>query len=145
MADAKLVQAIASPIMESYGLVPDFDCLDYELGHFGECYHGSIAQLVACSDGVVVGSVILKAHQGEVAKLTGFYIAACHQGKGVGKRLLGAAIQRAKSSGHRAIYLETWDKMAAATALYKRFGWKKITDLPPESGAQRGYCLDLGC
>ncbi|QUM80861.1 GNAT family N-acetyltransferase [Moritella sp. 5] len=143
LTDAKAIQAIASPIMKSYGLEPDFAFLDYELGQFGKNYEGSIAQLVACLDNVVIGSIILKVHKENVAKLVGFYISDNQQGKGVGKKLLSAAIQRAKLSGQDAIYLETWDKMEAATSLYKAMGWKKTEDPHPDSGAERAYYLNL--
>jgi len=141
--DAKAIQDIASPIMKSYGLEPDFDDLDYELGHFGEDYHGSIAQLVACHNDVVIGSVILKVYQENTVKLTGFYISENQQGKGVGKQLLNSAIQRAKVIGSESIYLETWDKMEAATSLYRKLGWEKTIDPHPSSGAERAYILNL--
>lgn len=142
-ADAEAVQAIAGPIMESYGLVPDFEHLDYELGHFGQGYEGAIAQLVACSGERVIGSAILKWRTQRVAKLTGFYVCGQYRGRGAGQRLLAEVIRRARDCGCDAIYLETWDKMEAATALYKRLGWKKVKDLEPGSGAERGYLLDL--
>lgn len=141
--DAKYVQSIASPIMRSYGLEPDFIKLDFELGHFGESYLGSIAQLVACLNGVVIGSVILKAFERNSIKLTGFYISKDHQGNGAGRKLLATAIERAKLTKHDAIYLETWDKMEAATSLYTKLGWKMIADPHPDSGAERAYCLNL--
>ncbi|KXO10888.1 Histone acetyltransferase HPA2 [Moritella sp. JT01] len=141
--DAKAIQAIASPIMKSFGLEPDFDDLDYELGHFGENYPGSIVQLVACLNDAVIGSVILKAHKENVAKLTGFYISEKQQGKGIGKKLLNVAIQRAKLLGHESIYLETWDKMESATNLYQKLGWEKTIDPDPKSGAERAYILNL--
>jgi GNAT superfamily N-acetyltransferase len=143
LCDAKAIQDIASPIMQSFGLKPDFLDLDYELGHFGEPYKGSIAQLVACLNNVVIGSVIIKNHEGNVAKLTGFYISESLQGKGVGKSLLEVAVERAKISGYDAIYLETWDKMEAATNLYIKMGWVKVENPPPESGAERAYKLNL--
>ncbi|WP_051215871.1 GNAT family N-acetyltransferase [Ferrimonas futtsuensis] len=143
VADARAVQAIAGPIMESFGLVPDFDVLDYELGHFGQGYQGAIAQLVACVDDLVIGSAILKEYGDELAKLTGFYVCGGYRGMGAGQRLLTEVIRRANDRGCRAIYLETWDKMEAATALYKRLGWQKVKDLHPDSGAERGYLLEL--
>ncbi|BDY05137.1 GNAT family N-acetyltransferase [Ferrimonas sp. YFM] len=143
LADAKVVQAIAGPIMESFGLVPDFDHLDYELGHFGQEYQGAMEQLVACVEGQVIGSAILKEYQPGIAKLTGFYVCGRHRGLGVGRQLIAEVIRRAGGRGCGAIYLETWDKMEAATALYLSLGWKKVRDLPLESGAERGYLLEL--
>lgn len=141
--DAVEVQTIASPIMKSFGLEPDFTKLDYELGQFGNSYEGLIAQLVACERDVVIGSVILKFHDQNVAKMTGFYISPNQQGKGVGKKLLNIAIKRAQLSGLDGIYLETWDKMEAATNLYKKMGWKLTDDPHPDSGAERAYFLNL--
>ena len=143
LCDAVEIRAIASPLMKSFGLEPDFADLDYELGHFGENYKGLIAQLVACFNGAVIGSIVLKVYKDNVAKITGFYISPDFQGKGVGKNLLSVAIQRAKLSGQDGIYLETWDKMESATSLYKKLGWKKTTDPHIDSGAERSYYLEL--
>lgn len=145
LSDAKAIQAIASPIMKSFGLEPDFDDLDYELGHFGENYVGSIVQLVACLNNIVIGSVIVKVHKDNMVKLTGFYILEKQQGKGVGKSLLNVVIQRVKRLGYESIYLETWDKMESATNLYQKLGWQKTLDPDPQSGAERAYLLNLKC
>jgi len=141
LEDAEYVRSIAFPIMKSYGMIPDPNGLDFELGHFGEGYPGLIAQLVACKESRIIGSLILKQQHQNSGKLTGFYVDSNYRGQRVGISLLSEAIKRAKTANLKGIYLDTWDKMEVAVSLYKRLGWKQVDDPPKESGAQRRYYL----
>ena len=76
-------------------------------------------------------------------KITGFYIDSKYRGQRAGHLLLSEAVNRAKLSALGGVYLDTLDKMEVAVTLYKKFGWKKIEDPPPNSGAQRRYFLRL--
>lgn len=64
-------------------------------------------------------------HTCEVKRM---YIQPGHQGKGIGKMVLNALIQEAKSLGYRTIKLDTLGpKMPAAVALYTSVGFKETT------------------
>ena len=143
ISDAEAVKLIAYPIMESFGIEPDPNDLDYELGHFGENYIGIIAQLVAILGSKIVGSIILKRHLQNDGKITGFYVDPKYRGQRAGHLLLSETVNRAKLYSLGGVYLDTLDKMEVAVTLYKKFGWKQIEDPPPNSGAQRRYFLRL--
>ena len=143
IADANAVHDFAFPIMQSFGLMLDPDGMDFELCHFGEHRIGTIAQLVACHGGDVIGCISLTRKIDSVAKLTGFYVSPEHRGLGAGKKLLQHAIMSAYRAGMAGIYLETWDAMVSAVKLYKSFGWYFLSCLPEGSGAQSSYYLDL--
>jgi ribosomal protein S18 acetylase RimI-like enzyme len=143
LLDGEAVRRIAFSIMKSYGMDPDPDGLDIELGHFGENYIGAVAQLVACKGSKIVGSIILKYQSPNDGKITGFYIDSKYRGLRAGHLLLSEAINRAKIARLDGIYLDTWDKMETAIWIYKKFGWKQIEDPPKSSGAQRRYYLRL--
>lgn len=143
ISDAEAVRLIAYPIMKSFGIEPDPNGLDYEIGHFGENYVGSVAQLVASLGSRIVGSIILKRHRQNDGKISGFYVDSKYRGQGAGHLLLTEAVNRAKLSGLGGVYLDTLDKMDVAVTLYQKFGWKQIEDPPPNSGAQRRYFLRL--
>ncbi len=68
------------------------------------------------------------------------------QGRGVGRALTGACIDRARASGRRRIILHTGDWMAAAKHLYESLGFERQTaiDFSPAPGIDLlGYSLDL--
>ena len=143
MSDGPKVRQLAFRIMPKYGLTPDPEGLDADLGHFGTEDPKAIVELVAEVDYTVAGSVILKKMTATRAKLSGFYVDPYFRGRGIGKALLQEAIQQAKVAGCQQIYLETWDSMVEAVHLYESFGWVRGEEPPVESGANRSYCLDL--
>lgn len=142
-ADRARVCAIAAQAMRGFGLTPDFEDLDRDLGRFGDPQARHVAYLVAEREGVVVGSLILSGLDGACPKLGGFYVDAQARGGGIGRALLVQAIAVARAHGCRAIYLETWDSMAAAVRLYGSLGWQRGERLPPQSGAEWSYLLTL--
>jgi len=139
--DAAKVREIAFSTLKSYGVEAEPDGLDFELGHFGESYSGSIAQLVACKQSNIIGSVILRRQSPNDGKMTGFYVDPDYRGQQTGHLLLTEAIRRAKATGLDGIYLDTLDEMESAIWLYKKFGWKWVKDLPDISGTLRNYYL----
>jgi hypothetical protein len=54
---------MAFSIMKSFGMDPDPNGLDFELGHFGENYTSVVAQLVACNEISLIGALILRRSQ----------------------------------------------------------------------------------
>lgn len=142
-ADAECVRSIAFPVLQSFGIKPEPNGLDFELGHFGESYSGCIAQLVAVKGSRIVGSIVLRYFIKNDGKITGFYIDPNYQGQSIGQLLLKEAINRAKKAKLDGIVLETLDKMEVAVNLYKKFGWKEIEPPPKSSGADKKYYLKL--
>ena len=143
-ADGAAVRGIAATAMQAFGLVPDFEGLDAALGHIGDGRAGVLAEWVAVLDDRVAGSLVLtRAEVPGLVKLTGFYVDATVRGMGVGRHLLGHAIEQARCAGVQIIDLETWDRMVAAVHLYRSFGWQLVERLDPASGAQWRYRLVL--
>lgn len=141
--DAEQVQRLAYPAMRSFGLVPDPEGVDLEIGRFGEQLEGMLLQLVAHREDVILGCISLSQKDSITGKISGFYVGPDYRGKGIGESLLTATIGHAQSIPLAGIYLETWDKMEAAVRLYTKFGWKRVNDPPKASGAQRAYYLSL--
>lgn len=140
-SDAAQVQKLTYSAMHLFGLVPDPNGIDIELGHFGEQLDEFLLQLVACDGDKIIGCISLMRFDSFKGKLTGFYVDPACQGRGIGKMLLKSTIDQAKSIGLTGIYLETWDKMETAVHIYQKFGWKRVNDPPRDSGAQRAYYL----
>jgi putative acetyltransferase len=88
--------------------------------------------LFVADAGEMVGCVaLLKLADGgfEVAKMA---VADSHKGRGLGRALMAACVERAKAAGAPRLYLETNSALAPAMALYRSFGFRELT------GMQRG-------
>jgi len=88
--------------------------------------------------------MIISAKEGRVGKLSGFYVSAAYRGRGIGRVLLEAAVEAARSTGLVRLYLETWGCMNAAVRLSESTGWVRGEALPISRGADRSYSLVLG-
>jgi ribosomal protein S18 acetylase RimI-like enzyme len=92
--------------------------------------------LVALQGEVVVGTVTLElertledaelpAHE---ARLRMLAVAPEWRGRGVGRKLVEACLERARAAGKTEMRLHTMDVMVPAAALYRSFGFERDTD-----------------
>lgn len=96
------------------------------------------------STAAIVGTIMLVSwpDAGEVvtgpdeAEIRALAVAPGTQGQGIGRALLGAALQRAARQGARALVLSTQPEMRAAHRLYERAGFTRLPDRDwsPEPG-----------
>ncbi len=90
-----------------------------------------------------VGLRPLAPGEGEIKRL---YLGARHRGLGLGRRLMDAALARARAAGYRTVRLDTLHgRMDAAEALYRSLGFREtppyyVNPLPEVTY----YALDLG-
>lgn len=61
-----------------------------------------------------------------LAEVKRLYVTDDARGRGLGRRLLHAAIDFATETGYRALYLDTLRQLGAANALYRREGFREI-------------------
>jgi ribosomal protein S18 acetylase RimI-like enzyme len=78
----------------------------------------------------------------EVAKMA---VAPGHQGNGIGRRLLGAAIEEAKRMQARRLYLETNHSLTPAIRLYESLGFRRLdpSKLTPSPYARADVYMEL--
>lgn len=81
--------------------------------------HGQQAQRVA-------GSIAIVLSDDGVAVLRWFVLAPEARGCGLGRELMARALEFARGAGAAAVELWTFDELAAALALYERFGFAVI-------------------
>lgn len=92
--------------------------------------HGGVI-LYALQADCVIGTAALKHQGGGVFELTKMAVTEACQGQGVGRQLLGAAIDRFQEIGGKRLYLESNSRLGPALALYESAGFAHET--PPET------------
>ncbi|MEM7330349.1 MAG: GNAT family N-acetyltransferase [Pseudomonadota bacterium] len=86
------------------------------------------AILIAELNGEAVGTVGLVPGHGEgVLELIKMSARRDIQGRGIGRALMGAAIEKARAMGATRIWLETNTVLEAALALYRKSGFRELT------------------
>lgn len=86
------------------------------------------AILMAELDGDLVGTVgLVPGHGAGTLELIKMSARSDVKGRGIGRALMDAAIDKARRMGASAIWLETNTKLEAALALYLRSGFRELT------------------
>jgi ribosomal protein S18 acetylase RimI-like enzyme len=90
------------------------------------------AVLFATLDREAVGTCALIRRSDEVFELAKMAVAESHRGRGIGRLLAEAAIERARALGARTVVLLTSPKLEAAIGLYRSLGFREVAELPIE-------------
>lgn len=86
------------------------------------------AILIADLGGMPVGTVgLVPGHQEGVLELIKMSARSDVKGRGIGRALMDAAIDKARVMGATKIWLETNTVLAAALALYRKSGFRELT------------------
>ena len=86
------------------------------------------AILIAEYKGEAVGTVgLVPGHGDGVLELIKMSARSDIQGKGIGRALMDAAIEKAREMGASQIWLETNTSLEAALALYRKSGFRELT------------------
>ncbi len=84
----------------------------------GKCYGALYGE-------IVVGEYVLIRTRPFTAEIVNFAVAPDWQGRGVGTRLLGHAVETARRVGFRKLEIGTADTSVRQLALYERFGFRR--------------------
>jgi len=76
----------------------------------------------------------------EVAKMA---VADSHKGKGIGRELMAACVDRAKAVHAPRLYLETNSRLAPALGLYRSFGFQEIRPEKPSEYVRADVSMEL--
>lgn len=106
-----------SPPMELLLLADPSRPLVEEYLQRGHCFVGD-------RDGTIVGVYVLLQTRPATVELVNIAVAECHQGKGIGKRLVRHAVQTARSLGFQTIEVGTGNSGVGQLALYQKCGFR---------------------
>jgi putative acetyltransferase len=144
-ADAEQARALVFGVLEEYGLRADPEGIDSDLDDLDASYaaRGGLFDVLE-EDGRVVGTVGLFPLRDGVCELRKMYLAREARGRGLGRRLLDHALERARELGFRRVELETSSKLVEAIALYRRYGFEPVDGCHQAARCDQSYALDLG-
>ncbi len=108
------------------------------------CFHLTVEQMaepgvtvwVARQDGEAIACGALKRHDAVTGEIKRMYTRPAYQGRGIGSRILGEALQAARKDGLGELVLETGDQHPAAWAIYEKAGFQRcgpVLDYPDSS------------
>jgi N-acetylglutamate synthase-like GNAT family acetyltransferase/Mn-dependent DtxR family transcriptional regulator len=97
------------------------------------------AILFALLDDEVVGTCALIRHNKNTVELAKMAVTPAAQGRGIGRALVEAAIERAKRMSVRNLYLHTSPVLKRASRLYRRQGFREIGHSPVPGDACTRY------
>jgi diamine N-acetyltransferase len=83
---------------------------------------GALVGYVQFAD-VAIPEVDVRAGDQELERL---YVDSGLQGRGLGRRLLTAALEHPRLAGANRIFLQVWDENERAVRLYESFGFRKV-------------------
>jgi len=83
--------------------------------------------------GRIVGSIAIDGADAGGAHLRWFIVADEARGRGLGRRMIDAAMGFCRRAGHRHVYLTTFAGLDAARALYERHGFRLVSETEGET------------
>lgn len=149
--DAQIAQIIREDLRQFHLDIPGTAYFDPELDHLS-LYYGAAPErrtyfIAADRDGQVLGGAGVAEFSGLpcCAELQKLYLSDAARGRGLGRRLMQAVQDHARSLGYQQLYLETHSDLKAAIGLYEKLGFRRIDRLPgsPHSTMDRFYLKAL--
>lgn len=126
-SDIDGIKTVVFGVLKEYGLEPDPNTTDKDLdsieAHYSENggYFGVVEE---CN--CIVATIGLYRVDEITCELRKMYALPDHRGKGLGKRLMEFALNKAKEMGFKRVVLETASPLNEAIGLYKRFGFQEF-------------------
>lgn len=145
-ADATAVRHLVFSVLLEHGFAPDPGGIDADLDDLESSYfrRGGWFDVATDAEGTVVGTVGLYPLGEGCCELRKMYLAPQARGRGLGRRLLDQALERARALGFRRIELETASTLEAAARLYESTGFRPFVPEHRADRCDRAYYLELG-
>ncbi len=82
--------------------------------------------LMACEDSIAAGTIAVRRLRADACEAKRLYVPPRFRGKGLGKKLLSAAIENARFMGYKMLYGDTLPRMHEAVSLYDQFAFERV-------------------
>jgi GNAT superfamily N-acetyltransferase len=89
--------------------------------------------LLGLTERLVAGTVALRPMSIDLGEIRRLYVRPAVRGQGVGRALMVALINEARSAGYRDLRLETLEAMSEARELYRSLGFREVPPWRPPS------------
>jgi GNAT superfamily N-acetyltransferase len=125
--DIAQVRALWTEYWGTLGLPLEFQGFGAQLQRLpGEFAAPSGLLLLAFEDTVAAGTIAVRRLGVEACEAKRLYVPPRFRGKGLGKRLLSAAIERAREVGYKTLFGDTLPGMHEAVHLYDQFAFERV-------------------
>jgi molybdopterin-guanine dinucleotide biosynthesis protein A/GNAT superfamily N-acetyltransferase len=125
--------SLVADTLREFGFEPD-PALDGDLDDPARSY---AALWIVADANQVIGSAALRDLGDGTYQLKRMYLRSAYRGRGVGRRLLAAALDWARANGARVVTLDTTETMVAARRLYESAGFVHVPGDAPRQGQRR--------
>ena len=144
--DIPSIKNVVFSSLKEYGLIPettgkDKDLNDVELNYFSN--NGFFGVVVNTKTNLIAGTFGLFSMSADICELRKMYLIKEVRGMGLGKFIVGTAIQIAKEKQYKKIILETISPLTEAISLYKQFGFKEITPREINKRVDQAFELEI--
>ncbi|MFN2382717.1 MAG: GNAT family N-acetyltransferase [Gemmatimonadota bacterium] len=144
--DQTAVRGLVYRILDEFGLVADHVGRDADLEDIERHYrlHGGEFWVVENARGEIVGSggVMFDPDDPTLSLLHKMYLDGSLRGRGLGRQLLGLALDHARRAGRTRMELETASVLTAAIGLYEHNGFVEM-DARPSGRCDRRFGMNL--
>jgi ribosomal protein S18 acetylase RimI-like enzyme len=125
--DLEIVRELFEEYARSLGFDLDFQDFKKELvGLPGDYASPEGCILLANYDTKIAGCVALRKMDENICEMKRLYVRKAFRGKGIGKKLSVAIIEKARDMGYKSMRLDTVPAMKEAITLYQSLGFKEI-------------------
>jgi len=144
-ADCDRVIALVSGVLSEFELPFDLESKDSDLKDIEEGYlrSGGVFEVLEDRDENLLGTYGLFRLDSETCELRKMYFVPEIRGLGLGRRVLGRAVDHARRLGYQRIVLETISVLKDAIRLYTRFGFAPIAGAQVSARVDQAYMLKL--
>jgi putative acetyltransferase len=131
--DVAQVRALWAEYWETLGLPLDFQGFGAQVQRLpGEFAAPSGLLLLAFNDSDVVGTIAVRPLGVDACEAKRLYVPPRFRGQGLGKKLLSAAIEKARSCGYKTMFADTLPTLHEAARLYKTFAFETVDAYSPD-------------
>jgi tRNA pseudouridine38-40 synthase len=125
--DLPVIRELFLAYQDYLGISLCFQSFDKELMDLPQPYHEPNGCIIkAMHNGEIVGVVALKPLSEQISEIKRLFVKPAYHGFGIGRMLLEKVMNEANLKNYKKIRLDTLERLEAAVALYRKYGFEEI-------------------